>query len=173
MARVPEAWSLISQADGFEISCPCKWQGTWKTMTSSPDHRHCDILALKLCKEVFARAPVVSEVRQRPHLRLDVRSLFDMLHYLVGWFHGFMCMETSLMISTSYFRGAREGLGAGRSGGPGRDVAGGGGQGGGARPWSASGPWVSANSSRISCCAAAMPEPITCRARIRPMDHGK
>ena len=60
-----------------------------------------------------------------------------------------------------------------RSGGPGRDVAGGGGQGGGARPWSASGPWVSANSSRISCCAAAMPEPITCRARIRPMDHGK
>ena len=50
-----------------------------------------------------------------------------------------------------------------RSGGPGRDVAGGGGQGGG----------VSANSSRISCCAVAMPEPITCRARIRPMDHGK
>ena len=59
------------------------------------------------------------------------------------------------------------------SGGLGRDVAGGGGQGGGARPWSASGPWVSANSSRISCCAVAMPEPITCRARIRPMDHGK
>ena len=50
-----------------------------------------------------------------------------------------------------------------RSGGPGRDVAGGGGQGGS----------VSANSSRISCCAAAMPEPITCRARIRPMDHGE
>ena len=47
-------------------------------------------------------------------LLLAVRTCgvrLSMLHYLVGCFHGFMCMETSLMISTSCFRCAQEGLG--------------------------------------------------------------
>ena len=48
-------------------------------------------------------------------LRFAVRTcgvMPDMLHYFVGCFHGFMCMETSLIISTSCFRGTLKGLGA-------------------------------------------------------------